>query len=214
VRFPPAYWLEGPPGCAPVLGPASASAMMRSSSACTRSSTAHSGATSGATSRTIGISRPITMSRPYQPACPRPRCARRSGSGHDQQASLVIHVGAGGLQASLADPKVVTAQQQVNRVRAAGGRRHQYGDHRPCRAAACPRSYVQRYSSLQLRSELLARGGRPVRPPPLHTLTITPAWTGRQGPCSCEAWSWVPPQLTLPGSRVVGLWAAIAPAER
>jgi len=146
----------------------------------------------------LSASRPMTMSRPYQPARPRPRRTRRHGSGHDQQASLVVHVGASGLQASLADPEVVTAQQQVNRVRSASGRRHHHGNHRPCRAAACPRSNVQRYGSLQLHNELLARGGRPVRPPPLHTLTIALAWMGRQGRCSRAAWSWVLSQLTLP----------------
>jgi hypothetical protein len=36
-----------------------------------------------------------------------------------------------------ADP-LVAAQQQVDRVRAAGGRRHHHGDHRPGRAAAGP----------------------------------------------------------------------------
>ena len=159
--------------------------------------------------RTIVVSLSVTTGRPYQPVGPRMRRTRRPGSGHDQHPGFVVNVGTGGPQAGLADPEVVAAQQQVNRLRAAGSRRHHHGDHRPCRAAARPRGNVQRYGSLQLRNELLARGGRPVRPPPLHTLTIAPAWTGRQGHCSCAAWSWVPAQVTLPGSRVDGLQAAV-----
>jgi hypothetical protein len=89
-------------------------------------------------------------------------------------------------------------------VRAAGGRRHHHSDHRPGRAAACPRCNVQRHGSLQLGDELLARGGRPVRPPPLHPLSITPALPRWQGHCSRAAWPWVPSHLPLPGSRDVG----------
>ena len=142
--------------------------------------------------RTSVASRSVIADRPQQPAGRRMCRIRRLGSGHDQQAGLVVNVGTGSLQAGLADPEVVAAQQQVYGVRAAGGRRHHHGDHRPCRAAACPRGYVQRYGSLQLGDELLARGGRPVRPPPLHTLTISPAWTGCQGHCSRAVWPWVP----------------------
>lgn len=45
-----------------------------------------------------------------------------AGTGRDRYASLVVD-GACGPQRGLADPVVVTAQQQVNRVRTAGGRR-------------------------------------------------------------------------------------------
>jgi len=139
----------------------------------------------------IVVSVPVAMSRPYQPAGSRARRIRRPSPGHDQQAGLVVNVGTGRPQAGLADPEVVAAQQQLNRVRAAGSRRHHHGHHRPCRAAASPRGNVQRYGSLQLGNELLARGGRPVRPPPLHALTIAPARTGHQGHCSRPAWPWV-----------------------
>ncbi len=135
----------------------------------------------GPSARTIVVSVPVAMSRSYQPAGPRVRRIRRPGSGHDQQAGLVVNVGTGRPQAGLADPEVVAAQQQLNGVRAAGSRRHYHGDHRPCRAATSPRTNVQRYGSLQLGDELLARGGRPARPPTLHMLTIAPAWTGHLG---------------------------------
>lgn len=46
-----------------------------------------------------------------------------AGTGGDRYASLVVDGGACGPQRGLADPIVVTAQQQVNRVRTAGGRR-------------------------------------------------------------------------------------------
>jgi hypothetical protein len=46
-----------------------------------------------------------------------------AGTGRDRYASLVVDGGACGPQRGLADPVVVTAQQQVNRVRTAGGRR-------------------------------------------------------------------------------------------
>ena len=46
-----------------------------------------------------------------------------AGTGRDRYASLVVDGGACGAQRGLADPVVVTAQQQVNRVRTAGGRR-------------------------------------------------------------------------------------------
>ena len=169
-------------------------------------------ASAGKSARTVVTSVPVTMSRSYQPVGPRMRRTRRPGSGHDQQAVLVVNVGTGRPQAGLADPEVVAAQQQLNGVRAAGSRRHHHGDHRPGRAAASPRGNVQRYGSLQLGDELLARGGRPVRPPPLHTLTIAPAWTGNQGHCSRPVWPWVLLRQCLPGSRDVGPEAAMARA--
>lgn len=46
-----------------------------------------------------------------------------AGTGRDRYASLVVDGGACGPQRGLADPVVVTAQQQVNRVRTAGGSR-------------------------------------------------------------------------------------------
>jgi hypothetical protein len=60
---------------------------------------------------------------------------RRPWSRHDQQPGRVVDGSTGGPQGGLADPEVVTAQEQVNRVRAAGGRRHHHRDHRPCRTA-------------------------------------------------------------------------------
>ncbi len=129
---------------------------------------------------------------------------RRLGSGYDGQAGLVVNVGTGSLQAGLADPEVVAAQQQVYGVRAAGGRRHHHGDHRPCRAAARPRGYVQRYGSLQLGDELLARGGRPVRPPPRHTLDDLTGVDGASGPLFPRGTAMGPAHLPLPGSPDVG----------
>ena len=150
------------------------------------------------------------MGRPYQPAGSRARRIRRPGSGHDQQAVLVVNVGTGRLQAGPADPEVVAAQQELNRVRMARSRWHHHSDHRPGRAAASPRGNVQRYGSLQLGKELLARGSRPARPPPLHRLTIAPAWTGHQGHCSCPVWPWVLLRLCL---RVPGLPRLDCPAR-
>ena len=113
------------------------------------------------------------------------------GPRHDQQPGLVVDGSTGGAQGGLADPEVVTAQEQVNRVRAAGGRRHHHCDYRPCRTAARPRGNVQRHGSLQVGDELLARGGRPVRPPSLHVFTVRPAWMRRQGRCSRAVRPWV-----------------------
>jgi hypothetical protein len=53
-------------------------------------------------------------------------------------AGLIVGSGACGPQRGPADPVVVAAQQQVNRVRAAGGRCHHHGDHRPGWATAGP----------------------------------------------------------------------------
>jgi len=141
--------------------------------------------------RTIVTSRLVTRSRLYQPVGLRSRRTRGPGPGHDQQPGVVVDRSTGGLQGGVADPEVVAAQQQVNWVRAAGGRRHHYCDRRPCRTAARPRGNIQRHGPLQVGYELVARGGRPVRPPSLHILTIIPAWMRQQGRCSLAAWPWV-----------------------
>ena len=60
----------------------------------------------------------------------------RAGIGKDQCSCVVIDRSACSLQGGPADPEVVTAQQQVNRMRAADGGRHYDGDDRPGRAAA------------------------------------------------------------------------------
>jgi len=133
----------------------------------------------------------VTRSGPYRPAGFRSRHTGVRGPRHDQQPGLVVDGSTGGAQGGLADPEVVTAQEQVNRVRAAGGRRHHHCDHRPCRTAARPRGNVQRHGSLQGDGELLARGGRPVRPPSLHVFTVRPAWMRRQGRCSRAVRPWV-----------------------
>ena len=138
--------------------------------------------------RMIVASRLVTRSCPYQPVGFR---SRYTGVRHDQQPGLVVDGSTGGPQCGLADPEVVTAQEQVNRVRPAGGGRHHHCDHRPCRTAARPRGNVQRHGSLQVGDELLARDGRPVRPPPLHIFTVKPARMRRQGRCSRVAGSWV-----------------------
>ena len=137
--------------------------------------------------RMIVASRLVTRSCPYQPVGFRSRYTGVRGPRYDQQPGLVVDGSTGGAQGGLADPEVVTAQEQVNRVRAAGGRRHHRCDHRPCRTAARPRGNVQRHGSLQVGDELLARDGRPVRPPPLHKFTFKPAQTRCQGRCSRAA---------------------------
>jgi len=119
----------------------------------------------------IVASRLVTTSRPYQPAGFRSRHTGVRSPRHDQQHGLVVDGGTGGAQGGLADPEVVTAQEQVNGVRAAGGRRYHHRDHRPCRTAARPHGNVDRHDSLQIGDELLACDGRPVRPPPLHVFT-------------------------------------------
>lgn len=141
--------------------------------------------------RMIVASRLVTRSCPYQPVGFRSRYTGVRGPRYDQQPGLVVDGSTGGPQCGLADPEVVTAQEQVNRVRPAGGRRHHRCDHRPCRTAARPRGNVQRHGSLQVGDELLARDGRPVRPPPLHIFTVKPARMRRQGRCSRAAGSWV-----------------------
>jgi hypothetical protein len=47
------------------------------------------------------------------------RGGMQAGATHDQRAGLVVDGGARGLQRHAADPVVVTAQQQLNRVRPA-----------------------------------------------------------------------------------------------
>jgi hypothetical protein len=59
-----------------------------------------------------------------------------AGGACDQRPRVVVDCGACGGQGGLADPEVVTAQQQVHRVQAAGRRRNDDGDNRPGRAAA------------------------------------------------------------------------------
>ena len=61
-----------------------------------------------------------------------------AGVTRDGGAGLIVGSGAYSQQRGLADPVVVAAQQQVDRIRAAGGRRHHNCDHRPGRAAAGP----------------------------------------------------------------------------
>ena len=139
----------------------------------------------------IVASRSVTRSRGDQPAGFRSRHTGVRGARHDQQPGLVVDGSTGGPQGGLADPEVVTAQEQVNRLRAARGRRHHHRDHWPCRTAAGPRGNVDRHGSLQVGGELLARDGRPVRPPLVHVFTIKPAWMRRQGRCSRAARPWV-----------------------
>jgi len=59
-----------------------------------------------------------------------------AGLAQDQRAGAVVDRGARGLQRGPADLEVVTAQQQVDRVRAARSGRHDHRDHGPGRAAA------------------------------------------------------------------------------
>ena len=113
---------------------------------------------------------PVTGRCPCEPAGLRILRTGPPDSGRDQQAGLVVNGGTGGRQAGLADPEVVTAQQQVDWVRAARSGRHGHRDYRPRRTAACPRVNSQRYGQLQLSYELIARGSRPVMPPCLHAL--------------------------------------------
>jgi hypothetical protein len=74
--------------------------------------------------RMIVASRLVTRSCPYQPVGFRPRYTGVRGPRYDQQPGLVVDGSTGGPQCGLADPEVVTAQEQVNRVRPTGGRRH------------------------------------------------------------------------------------------
>jgi hypothetical protein len=56
-----------------------------------------------------------------QPADAPARRIRRPGSGHDRHPRLVVCGGTGSLEAGLAGPEVVAAQQQLDRRLAAGG---------------------------------------------------------------------------------------------
>jgi hypothetical protein len=84
--------------------------------------------------------------------CPRryaaAACSRRLGSyplaPPATSAHVVIDRRARGGQGGLADPEVVTAQQQVHRVRPAGRRRHDDGDNRPGRAATARSATTRR----------------------------------------------------------------------
>jgi hypothetical protein len=69
-----------------------------------------------------------------------------AGSAHDQYALVVVDGGARGLQGGLAGTVVVTAQQQVDRVRAAGGGWHHHPDYWPGRAAAGTFGYAERHA--------------------------------------------------------------------
>ncbi len=139
----------------------------------------------------IVASRLVTRSCPYQAVGLRSRYTGVRGPRHDQQPGLVVDGSTGGPQYGLADPEVVTAQEQVNRARPTGGRRHHHCDHRPCRTATRPRGNVQRHGSLQVGDELLARDGRPVRPPPLHIIY------GQTGPDAASG-------SLFPRGRVIG----------
>jgi len=95
-----------------------------------------------------------------------------------QRACVVVDPGACGGQGGLADPEVVTTQQQVHRMLAAGRGRHDDGDNRPGRAAAgpvchdMPQARQQVVEFAQVRGVAVRRVA--VRKPAFHGTKITP----------------------------------------
>jgi len=97
---------------------------------------------------------------------------------HDLRAGAVVHGGARGAQRRLAGPVVVAAQQQVHRVTAGSGRRHDHRDHRDRRAATGTAGHRNR---LARQLVVCHAGGRGTasRKPALHSTSVATPHTQR-----------------------------------